>query len=125
MAETTNSEKGLLSLLRQAFTGYNPDDSQDRGILLQGAGGYHSGSALLANAATAQNGTTVVGEQDWMGEKVLPTDRFAKYALLEEMVVEGVKTNIPLHQALIKQDDVLTGDYTIKWLEEWLARREA
>ncbi len=39
---------------------------------------------------------------------------------LEEMVVEGVKTNIPLHQALIKQDDVLRGNYTIKWLEEWL-----
>jgi acetyl-CoA carboxylase, biotin carboxylase subunit len=43
---------------------------------------------------------------------------------LEEMVVEGVKTNIPLHQALIKQDDVLSGNYTIKWLEEWLAARE-
>ncbi|HEU4819571.1 MAG TPA: acetyl-CoA carboxylase biotin carboxylase subunit [Qipengyuania sp.] len=43
---------------------------------------------------------------------------------LEEMVVEGVKTNIPLHQALIKNDDVLAGNYTIKWLEEWLAARE-
>jgi acetyl-CoA carboxylase biotin carboxylase subunit len=43
---------------------------------------------------------------------------------LEEMVVEGVKTNIPLHQTLIKQDDVLAGNYTIKWLEEWLAARE-
>jgi acetyl-CoA carboxylase biotin carboxylase subunit len=39
---------------------------------------------------------------------------------LEEMVVEGVKTNIPLHQALITNEDVLSGDYTIKWLEEWL-----
>ena len=44
---------------------------------------------------------------------------------LEEMVVEGVKTNIPLHQALIKQDDVLSGNYTIKWLEDWLAKRDA
>jgi acetyl-CoA carboxylase biotin carboxylase subunit len=43
---------------------------------------------------------------------------------LEEMVVEGVKTNIPLHQALLKQDDVLSGAYSIKWLEEWLATRE-
>ncbi len=43
---------------------------------------------------------------------------------LEEMVVEGVKTNIPLHQALIKEDDVLAGNYTIKWLEEWLATRK-
>ncbi len=44
---------------------------------------------------------------------------------LEEMVVEGVKTNIPLHQELLRQDDVLNGDYSIKWLEEWLDKREA
>ena len=43
---------------------------------------------------------------------------------LEEMVVEGVKTSIPLHQELLKQDDVLSGDYSIKWLEDWLAQRE-
>jgi acetyl-CoA carboxylase biotin carboxylase subunit len=42
---------------------------------------------------------------------------------LEEMVVEGVKTNIPLHQALLNEGDVLSGNYTIKWLEEWLAAR--
>ncbi|MBN9507054.1 MAG: acetyl-CoA carboxylase biotin carboxylase subunit [Altererythrobacter sp.] len=44
---------------------------------------------------------------------------------LEEMVVEGVKTSIPLHQALLHQPDVLNGSYSIKWLEEWLAAREA
>jgi acetyl-CoA carboxylase biotin carboxylase subunit len=44
---------------------------------------------------------------------------------LEEMVVEGVKTSIPLHQALLQEPDVLNGDYSIKWLEEWMARREA
>ncbi|MBD2842231.1 acetyl-CoA carboxylase biotin carboxylase subunit [Erythrobacter rubeus] len=43
---------------------------------------------------------------------------------LEEMVVEGVKTNIPLHQELLRQKDVLHGDYSIKWLEEWLEQRE-
>ncbi len=42
---------------------------------------------------------------------------------LEEMVVEGVKTNIPLHQELLRQDDVLNGDYSIKWLENWLEER--
>lgn len=41
---------------------------------------------------------------------------------LEEMVVEGVKTTIPLHQALLRDPDVINGNYTIKWLEEWLAR---
>jgi acetyl-CoA carboxylase biotin carboxylase subunit len=44
---------------------------------------------------------------------------------LEEMVVEGVKTSIPLHQQLLREPDVLNGDYSIKWLEDWLARREA
>ena len=44
---------------------------------------------------------------------------------LEEMVVEGVKTSIPLHQALLEQPDVQSGDYSIKWLEDWLKEREA
>ncbi len=43
---------------------------------------------------------------------------------LEEMVVEGVKTSIPLHRELIQQPDILSGDYSIKWLEEYLAKRE-
>ncbi|MBC2668624.1 acetyl-CoA carboxylase biotin carboxylase subunit [Novosphingobium piscinae] len=43
---------------------------------------------------------------------------------LEEMVIEGPKTSIPLHQALLQEPDVLSGDYSIKWLEDWLARRE-
>jgi acetyl-CoA carboxylase biotin carboxylase subunit len=42
---------------------------------------------------------------------------------LEEMAITGPKTNIPLHQALLDVDDFKTGNYTIKWLEEWLAKR--
>ena len=41
---------------------------------------------------------------------------------LEEYVIEGMKTTIPLHQKLLTDPDFLNGDYTIKWLEEWLAR---
>jgi acetyl-CoA carboxylase biotin carboxylase subunit len=44
---------------------------------------------------------------------------------LEEIVIDGVKTTIPLHQKLINEPDFLAGDYTIKWLEEWLAREAA
>ena len=43
--------------------------------------------------------------------------------VLEEMVIGGVKTSIPLLQALMKDPDFINGDYTIKWLEEWLAKR--
>ena len=38
------------------------------------------------------------------------------------MVIDGITTNIPLHQALLRESDVIDGDYTIKWLEQWLAR---
>jgi len=44
---------------------------------------------------------------------------------LEEFVIEGMKTTIPLHQALLDDPEFLKGDYTIKWLEEWLAKQGA
>jgi acetyl-CoA carboxylase biotin carboxylase subunit len=43
---------------------------------------------------------------------------------LEEFVVEGMKTTIPLHQKLIDDPEFRAGAYTIKWLEEWLAKEE-
>jgi acetyl-CoA carboxylase biotin carboxylase subunit len=39
---------------------------------------------------------------------------------LEEFVVEGMKTTVPLHQRIVRDPDFLAGDYTIKWLEQWL-----
>jgi acetyl-CoA carboxylase, biotin carboxylase subunit len=41
---------------------------------------------------------------------------------LGEFVIEGMKTTIPLHQKLLEDPDFQNGDYTIKWLEEWLTR---
>ncbi len=42
---------------------------------------------------------------------------------LEEFVIEGVNTTIPLHQALLDDPEFQSGDYSIKWLEDWLARK--
>ena len=44
---------------------------------------------------------------------------------LEEFVVEGMKTTIPLHQALLEDPEFQQGAYTIKWLEKWLAKQGA
>jgi len=44
---------------------------------------------------------------------------------LEEFVIEGMKTTIPLHQALLDDPEFQQGQYTIKWLEEWLAKQGA
>ena len=39
---------------------------------------------------------------------------------LEEYVIDGIKTTIPLHQKLIREDDFINGDYNIHWLEKYL-----
>ncbi|MEO8618630.1 MAG: acetyl-CoA carboxylase biotin carboxylase subunit [Sphingomicrobium sp.] len=44
---------------------------------------------------------------------------------LEEFVVDGMKTTIPLQQRIIRADDFLEGDYTIKWLERWLEEQKS
>ena len=44
---------------------------------------------------------------------------------LEEFVVDGMKTTIPLHQRIIRDEAFLSGDYTIKWLERWLEENPA
>jgi acetyl-CoA carboxylase biotin carboxylase subunit len=43
---------------------------------------------------------------------------------LGELIVDGVDTTVPLFHALLAQDDILTGDYTIHWLERWLEAGE-
>ncbi|MDH5530683.1 MAG: acetyl-CoA carboxylase biotin carboxylase subunit [Paracoccaceae bacterium] len=41
---------------------------------------------------------------------------------LSELIVDGVDTTIPLFHALLEEEDILTGNYSIHWLEKWLAR---
>ncbi|MEY4879512.1 MAG: acetyl-CoA carboxylase, biotin carboxylase subunit [Pseudomonadota bacterium] len=42
---------------------------------------------------------------------------------LDELVVGGIETTIPLFQELIGQADIIDGAYNIHWLEHYLARR--
>jgi acetyl-CoA carboxylase biotin carboxylase subunit len=44
---------------------------------------------------------------------------------LEEFLVEGMKTTIPLHQQIVRDPEFLAGNYTIKWLEKWLEDQQA
>lgn len=38
---------------------------------------------------------------------------------LDEYIVEGVKTTIPFHQKLMRNERFIKGDFTTKFLEEW------
>jgi acetyl-CoA carboxylase, biotin carboxylase subunit len=41
---------------------------------------------------------------------------------LDEFVVDGIETTLPLFRALVREDDIIDGDYHIHWLEQFLAR---
>jgi acetyl-CoA carboxylase biotin carboxylase subunit len=41
---------------------------------------------------------------------------------LDEFVLDGVETTLPLFRALVRDPDVLDGEYHIHWLEQFLAR---
>jgi acetyl-CoA carboxylase, biotin carboxylase subunit len=41
---------------------------------------------------------------------------------LDEFVVDGIETTIPLFRALAREKDIIDGQYHIRWLEEFLGR---
>jgi acetyl-CoA carboxylase biotin carboxylase subunit len=41
---------------------------------------------------------------------------------LEECVIGGIHTTIPLHQRLVAAADFIAGDYDIHWLERFVTR---
>jgi acetyl-CoA carboxylase, biotin carboxylase subunit len=43
---------------------------------------------------------------------------------LDEFVVDGIETTLPLFRALARNKDIIDGQYHIHWLEEFLARGE-
>ena len=42
---------------------------------------------------------------------------------LEEFVITGVRTTIPLHQKLMSENDFINGKYDIRWLEAYVAEQ--
>ena len=44
---------------------------------------------------------------------------------LDEMIISGIETTLPLFQDLLENDDILSGDYHIHWLEHWLQEQKS
>jgi acetyl-CoA carboxylase biotin carboxylase subunit len=40
---------------------------------------------------------------------------------LDEIVVDGIETTLPLFRALVREPEIINGDYHIHWLEQFLA----
>jgi acetyl-CoA carboxylase biotin carboxylase subunit len=43
---------------------------------------------------------------------------------LSEFVIDGIETTIPLFQSLVGEPDIINGDYSIHWLENYLKRQQ-
>jgi acetyl-CoA carboxylase biotin carboxylase subunit len=41
---------------------------------------------------------------------------------LDEVVVDGIETTLPLFRALVREADIIDGNYHIHWLEQFLAK---
>ncbi|MCH7534586.1 MAG: acetyl-CoA carboxylase biotin carboxylase subunit, partial [Bacteroidetes bacterium] len=69
------------------------------------------------------NGYTIPPYYDSMIAKLITTARTREEAInkmarcLSEFVIEGVKTTIPFHQALIDNEDFRSGNYTTNFLD--------
>ena len=44
---------------------------------------------------------------------------------LDEFVIEGVKTTIPFHRQLMDNPDYVSGNYTTKFMEDFIMKPEA
>jgi len=44
---------------------------------------------------------------------------------LDELVIDGIETTVPLFQMLVREPDIINGEYHIHWLEHFLAARGA
>ncbi|KQM19421.1 acetyl-CoA carboxylase biotin carboxylase subunit [Novosphingobium sp. Leaf2] len=94
--------------------------------------GYHAAGGLNVRVDSGlYAGYRIPPYYDSMIGKLIVSGRTREGAIMRlkralgEMVIDGVKTSIPMHQALIEDPEFKSGDYTIKWLEDWLAKRAA
>jgi len=89
---------------------------------------YHAPGGLGVRVDSAlYSGYRVPPYYDSMVSKLIVHARTREDCLLrlgralEEYVIGGVTTTIPLHKKLIESPAFRAGDYDIRWLEKWLA----
>ncbi|UFN50269.1 acetyl-CoA carboxylase biotin carboxylase subunit [Roseomonas sp. OT10] len=84
--------------------------------------GVRVDSALYAGYAVPPHYDSLVGKLIVHGATRAQAIARARRAL-DEMVVAGIETTIPLHQAIMADPEFQAGDYTIHWLEKFVAQQ--
>ncbi|MFW5881682.1 MAG: acetyl-CoA carboxylase biotin carboxylase subunit [Roseicyclus sp.] len=103
-----------------------PDFAPSPGRITQ----YHAPGGLGIRMDSAlYDGYTIPPYYDSLIAKLIVHGRDRPEALarlnraLGELIVDGVHSTVPLFHALLREPDILSGDYTIHWLEDWLSRQ--
>ena len=90
---------------------------------------YHAPGGLGVRMDSAlYDGYTIPPYYDSLIGKLIVFGRDRPEALarlnraLGELIVDGIDTTVPLFRALLEEPDIQRGDYSIHWLEKWLAQ---
>jgi acetyl-CoA carboxylase biotin carboxylase subunit len=89
---------------------------------------YHPPGGLGVRVdSAAYQGYTIPPYYDSMVGKLIVHGKTRQECLmrlkraLDEFVVDGVETTLPLFRALVRNPDIINGNYSIHWLEKFLA----
>jgi acetyl-CoA carboxylase biotin carboxylase subunit len=89
---------------------------------------YHPPGGLGVRVdSAAYQGYTIPPYYDSMVGKLIVHGKTRQECLmrlkraLDEFVVEGVETTLPLFRTLVRNQDIIDGEYSIHWLEKFLA----
>jgi acetyl-CoA carboxylase biotin carboxylase subunit len=96
------------------ITGYHPP----------GGLGVRLDSAIYAGYAIPPNYDSLIGKLIVHGRDRAECLMRLRRAL-DEMVITGIETTIPLFRELMNEPDIINGDYSIHWLESHLKALEA
>ncbi|MGR3434627.1 MAG: ATP-binding protein, partial [Shimia sp.] len=106
----------------ETFPGFAPRPGTITAYHAPGGLGVRMDSALYQGYAIPPHYDSLIGKLIVHGRD-RPEALARLHRALGELIIDGIETTIPLFHALLEEPDVLRGDYTIHWLESWLAER--
>ena len=103
----------------ETFPGFAPRPGRVSAYHAPGGLGVRMDSALYAGYSIPPHYDSLIGKLIIHGrDRVSALARLDR--ALDELIIDGIETSIPLFHALLQEPEVLSGNYNIHWLENWL-----
>jgi acetyl-CoA carboxylase biotin carboxylase subunit len=109
-----------LRINAEKIPGFAPSPGRVRMYHAPGGLGVRMDSALYAGYVIPPYYDSLIGKLIVHGRD-RPEALARLRRALGELVIDGVDTTIPLFRALLAEPDIQNGEYSIHWLERWLA----